>query len=83
MKKILIHSPQGDRLVAPNERFVLGPDEVVVGLQDDGRVGLGDVVAGVTKLFGAKLFCARCNKTRKKWNKIRLPKALSWLSNNT
>ena len=73
MKLILITSPHGSRMVRPNERYVLQPDEIVKGLADDGKIGLGDVVAKVTKFFGARP-CSRCNRDRIRLNKYRVPR---------
>lgn len=63
-------------------RFRLEPGEQVIGrrvvassLLDESRssmgVGLGDIVAFVTKKFGVKP-CAPCNKRRQRLNKYRL-----------
>jgi len=84
---IILEGPQGKRSVASGVVYRLLPEEKIVGIESQGAVdegnsklrelatqqgmGVGDLVAKLTKVFGIKP-CSACEQRRKVLNKLRI-----------
>ena len=84
---IILEGPQGRRSVPSGVRYTLLPDEKIVGSETQGAInedngklqelanqqgmGVGDLVAKLTKVFGIKP-CSSCEQRRKVLNRLRI-----------
>ena len=87
MDVIILEGPQGKRAVVAGVVYRLGPGEKIVGIEDRGPadegnrklrelanqqgMGVGDLVAKLTKVFGIKP-CSACEQRRRVLNKLRI-----------
>lgn len=84
---IIVEGPQGKRKIESGTPFKLNPGEKIVGSDGEGRleeekkkledlaraegIGVGDLVAKLTKTFGIKP-CASCKQRQQVLNRLRI-----------
>lgn len=85
--KIILEGPEGKRIVEAGVPYKLKPGERITGsaaseenakdkvklskLAEEQGIGVGDLVAKLTKVFGIKP-CAKCEQRRQVLNRLRI-----------